>query len=128
MVQYDVSTPEKYIDVLEKDWRKEKLLKIRKLLLDEAPELEERIQYKMLTFSAPDADAYIFALNAQKHYVSLYVGSIEKIDPKREMLSDFNLGKGCIRVRKSNLIEETKLKEFIHQTIHVWRSGEDVTC
>ena len=44
MVQYDVSTPEKYIDVLEKDWRKEKLLKIRKLLLDEAPELEERIQ------------------------------------------------------------------------------------
>ena len=71
MVQYDVSTPEKYIDILEKDWRKEKLLKIRKLLLDEAPELEERIQYKMLTFSAPDADAYIFALNAQKYYVSL---------------------------------------------------------
>ena len=128
MVQYDVKTPEEYLEVLEENWRKEKLLIIRDLILDYAPELEENIRYKMLNFGDIKMDNYVFALNAQKHYVSLYVGPIEKIDPKYEMLADFNLGKGCIRVKKSNILEETSLKEFIHQTIDLWRAGQDVGC
>ena len=49
-MQYDVKTPEEYLEVLENDWRKEKLLAIRQMILDHAPELEESIRYKMLNF------------------------------------------------------------------------------
>lgn len=123
-MQYDVRTPEEYLEMLEEDWRKEKLLLIRKMILDYAPELEESIRYKMLNFG--NDDRYVFALNAQKHYVSLYVGSIEKVEGSEKLLEGFNLGKGCIRVRKTINLEETGLKEFIHKTIDQWRAGENI--
>lgn len=125
-MQYDVNTPEEYIAVLEDDWRKEKLLAIRALILSYAPELEETIRYKMLNFGT--GERYVFALNAQKHYVSLYVGSIEKIKDAHQLLAGFPLGKGCIRVRKTHVLEETGLEQFIHNTIDMWRSGDDVDC
>lgn len=127
-MQYDAKTPEEYLKLLEDDWRKEKLLVIRKMILEYAPELEETIRYKMLNYGSVEKDDYIFALNAQKHYVSLYVGSIEKIDPSRELLSDFNLGKGCIRVKKVNNLETSNLKEFINRTIELWRQDKDIYC
>lgn len=96
------------------------------MILNYAPELEEVIRYKMLNFGKDDC--FIFALNAQKHYVSLYVGSLEKIDQAEELLEGFNQGKGCIRIKKSNHIEETGLKTFIHKTVDMWRAGEDTAC
>lgn len=128
MVQYDVSTPKEYLEVLEEDWRKEKLLLIRRWILNYAPELEEGIRYKMLNYGNVENDDYVFALNAQKHYVSLYVGSIDKIDPENNLLMDFNLGKGCIRVKKTIELEETNLEDFIKQTVDLWRAGEDLNC
>ena len=77
-MQYDAKTAEEYLEMLEEDWRKEKILMIRQIILDYAPEMEEVIRYKMLNYGKDDD--YVFALNAQKHYVSLYVGNIEKID------------------------------------------------
>lgn len=128
MVQYDVSTPKEYLEQLEEDWRKEKLLEIRQMIFDYAPDIDETIRYKMLNYGVAGDDNYVFALNAQKNYVSLYVGSIEKIDPKKEMLKEFNLGKGCIRVSKSKILKNTNLKVFIQQTIDLWRAEEDVDC
>lgn len=125
-MQYDANTEEEYIDMLEEDWRKEKLLVIRKMILDYAPELEESIRYKMLNFGK--GDSYVFALNAQKHYVSLYVGTIDKVKDAKTLLDGYNTGKGCIRVRKTIQLEETGLEKFIHNTIDMWRAGEDVDC
>ena len=127
-VQYDVDTPNEYLELLEEDWRKEKVLRIREMILKHAPELNESIRYKMLNFGILEADDYLFALNTQKHYVSLYVGDILKVDPSGDMLIDFNLGKGCIRIRKTIDIEETGLEEFIKKTIDLWRDGHDVNC
>lgn len=127
-VQYDVATPKQYLNALEEDWRKEKLLQIREMVLSYAPELDESIRYKMLNFGLNEADDYVFALNAQKHYVSLYVGDIEKIDPTGEMLKEYNLGKGCVRVRKTLDIDKTQLQEFIKQSIDLWRNGKDIDC
>lgn len=125
-MQYDIKSPEEYIEVLEEDWRKEKLLAIRKMILDYAPELEEAIRYKMLNFGKNDE--YIFALNAQKYYVSLYVGTIEKVENSKELLEGYNYGKGCIRIRKTIKMEETGLGDFIRKTIDMWREGEDTSC
>ncbi|QPC45554.1 iron chaperone [Mangrovibacillus cuniculi] len=125
-MQYDVSTPHEYIEVLEHDWRKDKLLAIRELIQTLAPELEEGIQYKMLAFGK--GNDYLFHLNAQKNYVSLYVGNIEKVDPTQQLLEGFNVGKGCIRLKKSNDITSSNLPAFIEKAIALWRNGIDTSC
>jgi len=115
---YDVKTPQEYLKGLEDDWRKPKLEAIRKMILDYAPDIEEGIMYKMLSYGK--GEDILFQLNAQMNYVSLYVGDIKKISQSEEMLSDFDYGKGCIRVKKSLDLEKTQLKQFIHQTIDHW--------
>ncbi len=125
-MQYDANNAEEYLELLEDDWRKEKLLAIRQMIVTYAPELEEVIRYKMLNYGKDDI--YVFALNAQKHYVSLYVGTIDKIENAGALLKGYNYGKGCIRVRKSIKIENTGLEQFIHKTIDMWRAGEDTAC
>lgn len=125
-MQYDANNPEEYLELLEEDWRKEKLLLIRQMILSYAPKLEEIIRYKMLNYGKEDQ--YIFALNAQKHYVSLYVGTIDKIDNANMLLEGYNYGKGCIRIKKSIKMEQTGLEQFIHQTIDMWRAGKDTSC
>ena len=41
----------------------------------------------------------VFALNAQKGYVSFYVGNAAKVAPAGEFLHGLDHGKGCIRSR-----------------------------
>jgi uncharacterized protein YdhG (YjbR/CyaY superfamily) len=125
-MQYNAKNSEEYLELLEDDWRKEKLLAIRQIIFTYAPELEEVIRYKMLNYGTNDN--YVFALNAQKHYVSLYVGTIDKIGNAEKLLAGYNHGKGCIRVKKSITIEETGLEQFIHKTVDMWRAGEDTAC
>lgn len=125
-MQYDVKTPEEYLAVLADDWRKEKLLAIREMILSFAPEMQEMIQYKMLVYNNDQGDG--FGLNAQKHFVALYVGTIGKIEGSNELLQGFDCGKGCIRVKKSIQLASTGLEEFIQKTIVMWREGKDTSC
>ncbi|WP_449539107.1 iron chaperone [Ferdinandcohnia sp. Marseille-Q9671] len=125
-MQYDAKNSEEYLELLEDDWRKEKLLEIRQMIFAYAPEMEEVIRYKMLNYGKDDN--YVFALNAQKHYVSLYVGTIDKVENAETLLSGYNYGKGCIRVKKSLKIKDTGLEQFIHKTVDMWRAGEDTAC
>ena len=123
-MQYDVQTPTEYIEALEQDWRKEKLEAIRELLQAKAPELTEGIRYKMLSYGKEP----VFCLNAQKNYVSLYVGDIKKIDPDGNLLEGLNMGKGCIRFTKTIKVEDTNIGEFIERTFNLWKQGVDVGC
>ena len=125
-MQYDAKNPEAYLEMLEDDWRKEKLLAIRQMIIAYAPELDEVIRYKMLNYGKEDN--YVFALNAQKQYVSLYVGTIEKVENAEILLAGYKYGKGCIRVKKSIKIEDSGLEQFIHKTVDMWRAGEDTAC
>jgi len=125
-MQYDAENSEEYLELLEDDWRKEKLLAIRQMIFAYAPEFVEAIRYKMLNYGKDDND--VFALNAQKHYVSLYVGAIDKVDNAENLLAGYNYGKGCIRVKKTIKIEETGLEQFIQKTVDMWRTGEDTAC
>lgn len=125
-MQYEAKTPEEYFKLLENDWRKEKLLDIRRIILKYAPELEESIQYKMLCYG--NELIKIFYLNAQKSYVSLYVGTIEKVENSDILLGKFDYGKGCIRIKKPIDISNTGLEHFIKQTIEIWRAGGDTSC
>ena len=125
-MQYDVKTPKEYLLNLEDDWRKDKLKQIRQMIKKYAPDLDEGIEYKMLSF-AKDGKT-IFNLNAQRAYVSLYVGTINKVDGAKELLKDLDIGKGCIRIKKTILIPETGLEEFIKKTIELWENGGNTEC
>lgn len=125
-MQYDVKSPEEYLAALEEDWRKDKLLQVRQFVLEHGPELEESIRYRMLAYGRDDE--WVFGLNAQKGYVSLYVGDIDEIENANELLEPFNTGKGCIRIRKSVDIHSTGLEEFIQAAIGHWRDGRDASC
>lgn len=123
---YDAETPSDYLDALDEDWRKDHLLKLRALLLDIAPELVERINYKMLAYGSDTEE--LFHLNAQRGYVSLYTGNIESVDPERSLLSAFSLGKGCIRFRKTSDLDDPGLKTFVEKAVLMWRNGSRINC
>lgn len=123
---YDVSSPEEYMTKLEQDWRAQTLKEVRAFILQEAPEMEESIVYKMLAYGV--GDNILFQLNAQRNYVSLYVGDITKIDPEKQLLAGFNMGKGCIRLRKTDKTDHEGLQAFIQKGIALWRDGIDTSC
>ena len=123
---YEAKTPEDYLNQLDYDWRYEKLLQVRAIIKEKAPELEETINYKMLGYGV--GDAFVFHLNAQKNYVSLYVGNVSKIDPNSAMLKGLNVGKGCIRFTKTKSIEDTRIDEFIACAVNLWREGVETEC
>ncbi len=123
---YEVKTPAEYLNTIDEDWRKEKVLELRKLIFEKAPEIEEGINYKMLSYS--DESGIIFHLNAQKNYVSLYVGNASKVDTDGSLLEGINRGKGCVRLSKSIDIDRTRIDEFIERAIAMWKKGEDIHC
>lgn len=122
----DAETPLEYLDQLEDDWRRNTLLSIREIIKKKAPQLEEQIHYKMLGYGIDDD--FAFHLNAQRAYVSLYVGNISKIDPDGELLRGMNIGKGCIRFSKSTEVSGTAIETFIARGFEMWRAGEDIDC
>ena len=123
---YDVTTPQEYLNALSVDWRKETLMKIRSLILEQHTQIEECIEYKMLSYRLEDIA--LFHLNSQKNYVSLYVGDIKKIDPTGTSLDGLSLGKGCIRFSKTKNVAESGLGDFITKAIGLAKQGIDVGC
>lgn len=125
-MQYDAKTPQEYIEMLEDDWRREKLTELRALLLEKAPGFDETINYKMLAYK--DDKGTIFHLNAQKNYVALYVGDAGKVDPTGELLEGIDAGKGCLRFKKKTAVADTRIDEFIEKTVKMWADGADIAC
>ncbi|NBC24515.1 MAG: DUF1801 domain-containing protein [Bacteroidetes bacterium] len=125
-MQYEAKTPSEYLNKLDSDWRKEQLEQVRQIIKNQGPELIEGIEYKMLCYKRGGKS--IFHLNAQRNYVSLYVGTINKVENAEELLSAFSTGKGCIRIKKSVNLPETGLEEFIKRTIALWERGGDTDC
>lgn len=124
-MQYDVDTPESYLKTIENDWRKDTLLYLRKVILRYA-QINESIEYKMLAYKIKDYS--LFHLNAQKNYVSLYVGNTSKIDPEDDLLSGLDHGKGCIRFNKQVNPSKTGINQFIDKTISLYNEGRDLNC
>jgi uncharacterized protein YdhG (YjbR/CyaY superfamily) len=125
-MQYDQPTPAAYLAHLDDDWRRTTLLALRELIQAAAPEAEESIQYRMLAFG--EDGRTLCHLNAQKAYVSLYVGNTGAIDRGRGLLQGLSVGKGCVRFSKTIRVDETRIEEFIQAAVERWRRGENTSC
>jgi uncharacterized protein YdhG (YjbR/CyaY superfamily) len=88
------------------------LEQLRELVLDAVPEAEEKIRWGMLCY---DDDGALFALAAQKNYVSLYVMATQALKGMAEELSAIDHGKGCLRFKKdSGVPTETIRRLLLH--------------
>ena len=125
-MQYEADNPEAYLNLLEEDWRKDKLLLVRTMILQSHQGLSETMEYKMLAYKF--GSRTVFNLNAQKNFVGLYIGNISKVDPELKFLSGYDLGKGCIRIRKTNKVLESGLTAFISQAVQLHLAGLDISC
>lgn len=125
-MQYDAETPDAYLEGLEEDWRKQTLLKLRAVIRQASPDIEECVHYKMLGYRL--GDGFVFHLNAQRNYVSLYVGDASRIDPGGDLLAGLSVGKGCVRFTKSKSVERTRIAEFIQRAFAMKARGETFGC
>ena len=125
-MKYDAKTPAEYLRMLEPDWRKEKLLEIRNLIKKHGPELKEGIKYGALSYGYSSGGG--FGLNAQKNSVNLYVGTAGKVDPDGCLLAGLDVGKGCIRFKKSKAVADTRIEEFIERAMYMLRNEKDFGC
>lgn len=125
-MQYEASTPGEYLELLEKDWRRTSLLQLREIILAADPDMEENIHYKMLGYALDGT--FVFHLNAQRNYVSLYAGDAARIDPEGVLLNGLSVGKGCIRFSKTRSVPGSRIGEFIERAISLKRQGIDFSC
>jgi uncharacterized protein YdhG (YjbR/CyaY superfamily) len=125
-MQYAAETPQDYLEQLDDDWRRQKVLELRDLITSTEPSIKEHMHYKMLGYALDDE--FVFHLNAQRNYVSLYVGDATKIDPEGELLKGLSVGKGCVRFSKTKSVEDSRIAEFIQQAVSLKMSGEDLEC
>ncbi len=123
-MQYKANSPKEYLEKLEDDWRKVQVENVRSMIMHVWPEAKEDIEYSMLCYG--DGSKNIFHLNAQKGYVALYVGDIDKVDGSDKLLEGFDCWKGCIR--KTLDISKTGLSEFISRALMIHRAGENTDC
>ena len=50
------------------------------------------------------------------------------IDPDGELLRGLDMGKGCIRFKKSTSVSESRIDEFIGRAVTLWDRGADIGC
>jgi uncharacterized protein YdhG (YjbR/CyaY superfamily) len=91
----DAATVDEYIEELEGD-RKEAVMRLRKVLFDTIPDLDESMDYGMPTYRKGDE---LYAFVSQKQYVSLYVPDTYVMQAYAEELGRVDLGKNCVRFR-----------------------------
>ena len=125
MVSYVATTPQEYLNQLDLDWRRDRLLELREAIRRAAPDWEEVIHYRMLGYGPPQDP--VLHLNAQKHFVGLYVGDIDKVDPDGSLLGDMNRGKGCLRFKQRDAVS-SEIERFLERYVAMKRAGADLDC
>jgi len=125
-MQYDVATPQEYFAALAPDWRRDTLMQLRALIREKTPDWAETISYKMLAYGP--AGAPMLHLNAQKHYVALYVGDVARIDPTGEILAQIDHGKSCLRFKRRNVVADSGVAAFLDRYIALKKAGADLGC
>lgn len=90
-------TPDAYFENLD-NGRKEILLKIRNIIFDLFPDIEENMDYRMPTYILDGQT--LCALASQKNYMALYIMPYDFLGKFEESLKKYNCGASCIRFKK----------------------------
>ncbi len=105
------ATPAEYLAGLD-GWQLDKVERLRRLVLESAPQVNETVRSGILYY---DDEGDLFALAAQKHYVSLYVLAPGAMAANAGALQGLDCGKGCIRFRARTEIPEAAIATLLKQ-------------
>ena len=83
---------------------------IREVIFQVAPNMDETIEYGMLSYPG------LASLAAQKHYVSLYVKPAV-LAQHREAFPGVNCGISCLRFRQSEQIDREALRSLLSHVL-----------
>ena len=95
---HTATSPDEYLRVLPDDWRKERLLHVREMLLAQ-PGATEGMRYGMLGYDLNEK--HLAVMNVQRRYVSLYMDSLSDLDPNGDLLEGMDYGRACLRIKKT---------------------------
>jgi uncharacterized protein YdhG (YjbR/CyaY superfamily) len=107
----DVTSPEAYLQAIPTA-QLPLVEHLRDLVREALPGVDAQIRWGMLCY---DDDGALFALAAQKNYVSLYVMATQALEDMAEELGGLDHGKGCLRFKTlSTLPTETIRRLLVH--------------
>lgn len=109
----DADNPEEYLAGLE-GWRRAKVECLRRLVLASAPRVTETVRSGILYY---DDGGDLFALAAQKRYVSLYVLAPGILSADDGRLEGLDRGKGCIRFGARAEIPEAVIGDLLRRAV-----------
>ena len=106
-MKIEADSPADYWAKLPDDWRRTKMAALRGIIQTSAPGAAEDLGYGMLRY-AWDADRVLCHMNCQMRYVGLYLGDVAALDPSGALNDGLDVGKGCVRVRKRDDLDQIK--------------------
>jgi uncharacterized protein YdhG (YjbR/CyaY superfamily) len=104
-----------YMDEIPDD-RKPIIHTLRKIVLEEIPNVKETMSYGMPTYETKE---WICAFASQKNYVSVYFRNLELLLKYKKELGNVNLGKSCIRFRKIDDQDWDEVRKMFKQASRV---------
>ncbi|MDM7862094.1 DUF1801 domain-containing protein [Alteromonas sp. ASW11-36] len=125
-MQHNCESPQAYMASLDQDWRKALIEDISASIRSLAPDSVPFIKYGMLAFGTPEAavqvdgDA-ICCMNAQKNYVSVYVGDVKRVDPTGAVFQTFDCGRSCVRIKRTKAAQTDTIQQLLVATVDDWR-------
>ncbi len=124
-------TPDEYINLIEDPERKSEIIKLDNLIRSVVPKYKPYILSGMLAYgsyhykgkSGSEGDWMIIGLASQKNYISIYVCATEGkeylAERYKSKLPKADIGKSCIRIKKSSDIDLEVLRELIKKASEV---------
>ena len=100
--------------------RRAALTQVRALVFEVAPDVDEKMKYKMPTYEYGGETLCAFA--SQKRYMSLYMdtGIVERHRPE---LSGLSVGKSCIRFKRIEDLPVETIRLMLIETVQRRESG-----
>ncbi|WP_100658569.1 hypothetical protein [Alteromonas flava] len=125
-MQHDIANAQAFMTSLTVEWQNALINDVINYVTELDSSIECFIQYKMLAVGYANSSAEnqsMCCINAQKNYVSLYVGNVNRVDPTGELSEHFDCGQACVRIRKRRAHERTKVYALLDAVYRDWRSS-----
>jgi len=125
-------TPAEYIASLEEPRRSE-IKKLDAFIRKSVPSLKLSMMAGMLAYgpmhyktkSKREGDWFALGLSSRKQYISVYVCAVDEdsyiAENNRERLKGADIGRGCIRFKKTEDIDMDVLKDILKDTEKWWK-------
>jgi hypothetical protein len=132
----EAKTPDEYIDLVQDPERKAEIIKLDKLIMKAVPSLDRFIIAGMIGYgkfhykskSGREGDWSMIALASQKNYISVYVcgtdGEKYVAEDYKSKLPKANIGKSCIRFKRTSDVDLDILEEVIKKGVQVMKDGK----